>query len=221
MSSKVKPAELAKPFLKASKNTDVEKIHVTRATTTSMQGAPAWSTTPALQSANAVWNQKADALEANAKSITDLKSKLKTAIADQRVIRRDWTVATQHMIATVAIQCMGSAEEAQALGFDVVSRTSAGPLPPPEGLATAPGKALGTAVFEWKRGSARHGFIVQSAADVANPATYSAPVPCTRSKYTLKGAQSLSVVHFRVAAIDPIVEAGHSEWSTWVAGTVR
>jgi hypothetical protein len=77
------------------------------------------------------------------------------------------------------------------------------------------------AVVAWSRGTARYGFVVQRAADVANPATYASAVPCTKTKYTLAGAQSASVVHFRVAAIDPIASAGVSPWSDWVSCTVR
>jgi hypothetical protein len=84
-----------------------------------------------------------------------------------------------------------------------------------------PGKGLGEAVFAWKRGSARHGFIVQHATDVANPATISGNIPCTRAKYTLKGGQPLMLVHFRVAAVDPTVEGGHGPFSDWVAGMAR
>jgi hypothetical protein len=76
-------------------------------------------------------------------------------------------------------------------------------------------------VVVWQRGTAKHGFVVQRAADVANPATYASAVPCTKTKYTLTGAQSATVVHFRVAAIDPTAPAGVSPWSDWVACTVR
>jgi len=221
MTSKAKPAQQAKPYIKAPRKTDVAKIHVTRSTTTSMQGSSGWATAPAVQAASVVWNQKADALEANAKVIADFRSKLKIAEANQSGLRRDWSIATDHMIATVAIQCGGSADDAHGFGFDVLTHTPVGLLPAPQDLTTKPGKAVGELVLSWKRGIATHGFIVQHAVDVANPATVSAPVPCTRTKYTLKGALSSSVVHLRVAAIDPIAEEGHSPWSDWVAGTVR
>jgi hypothetical protein len=38
--------------------------------------------------------------------------------------------------------------------------------------------------------------------EVANQATYVAPVVCGKAKYTLENAPSGSVAHFRVAAID-------------------
>jgi len=83
------------------------------------------------------------------------------------------------------------------------------------------GKAAGEVVLTWHRGNAAHGFLVQHATDVANPATYSLLMASTRAKYTLKGAQSSTIVHFRVAAIDPASATGASPWSDWVAGTVR
>ena len=49
-----------------------------------------------------------------------------------------------------------------------------GPLPMPANLTGLPGIAVGDARISWALGLARHGFLVQHATDVANPATYSA-----------------------------------------------
>ena len=211
----------AKPYIKAPRKTDKQKVSVTRSVTTSMQGSPAWNSDPALQAASTVWNQRADAIEAGAKVVSDLHSKLKTAEGALLGLRRDWSVATQHMVATVAIHCNGSADEAVALGFDVQTRAPKVPQTAPADLAVQPGKAAGEVVATWSKGTARNGFIVQHATDVANPATIAAPAPSTRPKFTLKGAQSLSTVFFRVAAIDPMVEAGRSDWSAWVSGSAK
>jgi hypothetical protein len=92
----------------------------------------------------------------------------------------------------------------------------------PEGLATSPGANAGQAAVKWERGQARHGFLVQHATDVANPATFSQPTACTKITFTLSGlAPSGSSVFFRVAAVDPHAPTGQSPWSGWVSATVK
>jgi hypothetical protein len=76
-------------------------------------------------------------------------------------------------------------------------------------------------VLTWARGDARHGFVVQLARDPASPATLSVPVPCTRSRFTFTGGTPSSIVHLRVAAIDPTSPTGIGPWSDWIAATVR
>ena len=91
----------------------------------------------------------------------------------------------------------------------------------PSGLNTQPGTVAGEAVLSWPKGTAKRGFLVQRATDPANTATYSAAIPCTKTKYTIEGEKPSSVVYFRVAAIDPTKTAGLGPWSDWVAVTVR
>jgi hypothetical protein len=218
---KVKPVDRATPTIRKPKGTDPTKVSVTRSTTTAMQASPSWNQAPAVQTASKAWNSAADAIEGNAKVVADLRSKLAAAEAAQRGLRRDWNDALKQMLATVAIFCQGSADQVHAFGFDVLTHAGLGLLATPGNLATKPGTVIGEAVFSWARGSARHGFLVQHATDVNNAQTVSAAVPCTRSKYTLTGAPTSSVVHFRVAAIDPAAPTGQTPWSDWVAGTVR
>ena len=217
---KAKPVDRAMPVIRKPMGKDAEKISVTRTTTTAMQGSPAWSSTPAIQTASVAWNKAADKLEAQAKAIGDLRSKLSVLLADMRGLRRDWTLSTQQMLSTVAVNAGTSADDVHALGFEVRTHVPVGVLPAPTHITTLPGKAAGEVVVSWFRGSARHGFVVQHATDVANVATQSEPTPCTKTKYTLKGAQAPSTVYFRVAAIDPSATTGRSPWSDWVAGSV-
>jgi hypothetical protein len=207
--------------MRKPKVTDGEKITATRSTTTAMQGSPTWIGSPALQAVTKTWNASADSIEGNAKVIADLRSKLAVAEAAQRGFRADWAVETRQVIAIAASACAGSADLIHGLGLDVVSHAVLGPLAAPQNLAASQGAALGTAVLTWARGSAHHGFVVQHATDPASPATLSMPVPCTRSRYTLVGATSSTVVHLRVAAIDPSSPTGQSPWSDWIAATVR
>jgi hypothetical protein len=217
---KAKPVDRAKPVIRKDKSTDTAKVAVTRSVTTVMKAAPQWNA-PAIQTAQAAWNTAADAMENNAKSIADLRSKLDALVATQRANRHAWGVATRQMISAVEVVCQGSPDAVHGMGFDVQSHVVAGPQPAPSGVAARPGTAGGEAQVSWQRGSGSHGFIVQHATDVANPATMSPAIPCTKTKYMLEGAPSLSTVHFRVAAIDPNSPAGQGPWSDWVTSTVR
>ena len=219
--SKAKPVDRATPVIKQSRRTDAAKVTVTRSTTTAMKAAPQWSTSPALQAASTAWNTAADAVESNAKIVANLKSQLAVADAAQRTNRQSWNVATKQMTALVAVTAEGSPDVVHALGFGVVTRAAPVAQVAPSGLNTAPGTVSGEAILTWKRGTARHGFLVQRAADPANPATFIAGVPCTKTKYMIDGAPPSTVVHFRVTAIDTTSSTGTSPWSDWVACTVR
>jgi hypothetical protein len=223
MSKKTKASSLtrATPTIRKSKGSDVAKVTVTRSTTTAMKGSSLWSGSPTLQAANTAWNTAADAIEKNAKSITDLRSQLAVLEAAQVGLRHDWLASTKHMVAVAAVVAQGMPDQVAALGFDVLNHGAIGPQPAPAGLTAAIGPASGEVRFAWHRGTALHGFIVQHASDVANQATYSVQIPCTKSKYALVGAPSQSVVHFRVAAIDPLSSSGLSPWTDWVIGTVK
>jgi hypothetical protein len=219
--TKAKPVDRAKPVIRKPKTSDGEKITVTRSMTTAMKGSSLWASSPNLQASVGAWNKAADAVEANAKLIADARSNLAALEATQRVARHAWVVTTRQVTADADTASQGSADMVHSLGFDVVIHVPAGTLEAPTGLVTLPGTALGEAVIAWQRGKARHGFIVQRAADVANPASYVAPVPCTKTKCAIAGLAPAAVVHFRVAAIDPTSDTGASPWSEWVACTVR
>ena len=214
---KAKPVDQAKPVIRKARGTDTAKVAVTRSITTVMKGTPQWND-PKIQSAQADWNAAADAIEATAKIMSDLKKRLSTVLATQLANRQAWNVATRQMTTNVEVVCKGSPDQVHALGFDVQTHVAASAQPAPSGVAAQPGTVSGVAVVTWHRGSARHGFLVQHAADVANPA---APIPYTKTKYTLEGAPALSTVHFRVAAIDTTSPTGASPWSDWVTCTVR
>ena len=219
-SKKVKPVDRAVPVMRKPRLTDSAKVECTNTTVTSMQGSPLWNANPALQAAASTWTTKSGALGSNAAVIADLKSKLAIAQASQRTLRRDWEDGLKHVITNVTMVTEGSADLVHELGFDVRTHvTPSGLLPAPTGFAMVHGKVPGELVAKWNRGNARHGFILQRATDVANPATISAAIPCTAPKHTLKGLASGTSVHVRVAAIDPASELGQSPWSDWVGGT--
>jgi hypothetical protein len=198
-----KPIDRAKPVIREPRGTDAEKIRVARSTTTKMQTSPEWPAAPELQPATAVWLQATDAIEA------------------QRIHRRDWEVAAQHVLAVVAMHAKGSADAVHGFGLDVRKQAALGPLGVPSDLATSPGRETGEVVFTWSKGDARNGFLVQHAFDPADPVKIAAPRPCTRTKLVLSGMQPSGTIFFRVAAVDPQAPEGLSPWSDWVAGTAR
>jgi len=218
---KGKPVDRAVPTIRKPRGTDTTKVGVTRSTTTAMKGSALWQGAPALQAAVTTWNAVADAMDANAKAIHDLRAQLAVLVAAQQGHRRDWGVAMKQVFSQAEVTSNGSPDQVRALGLDVLTRASLGPLAAPSGVSAASGKAAGEVILTWLRGDTRHGFLVQHATDVANLATYSSPIASTKTKYTLKGAQSSSVVHLRVAAIDPTSDTGQSPWSDWAAGTAK
>src|SRR5258708_2295626 len=94
---KAKPVDRATPCIRKARNTDGAKITVTRSLSTTMQSSSLWNASPELQAAAKAWNAPSDALESNAKAIADLRGKLGTLEASQRVNRHDWSVATKQI----------------------------------------------------------------------------------------------------------------------------
>ena len=222
MSSKAKATDRAKPTIRAAASTDQEKVNVARATTAAAKTGPKWATATDLQAATKVWNQVSDDMEANATVITGLLGQLAMAEGKQLSLRRAWGAARQQVLSTADVLCAGSADDVHSAGFDVLTRiTRNSPVAPPDTVHSEPGKAPGTVKVSWLRGSARHGVVLQYATDVSNTATYSVLIPVTGTKYTLHGVPSGSVVHFRVAAIDPSEASGCTAFSAWVSGTGR
>jgi hypothetical protein len=215
------PIDHAVPVLRKPQRTDVQKVQTTRTTAHAMQQSPGWALAHVVQGAVATWNDCADLLEGNAAVIAQIRDQLRTAESKQRSLRRAWRAATGQLLGAVNVVCDGSADAVKDLGFDVRAYALNGALPAPEGLAAWAGKLPGEVEAGWSRGLARCGFAVQHATEPANPATYSAVIPWTKTQYTLRGAPSGATVHLRVAAIDPTSPSGIGPWSAWAAGTAR
>jgi hypothetical protein len=220
--SKAAPVNQAQPTIKQATTTNAEKVAVAHSTTASMAKSPLWATSPDVQAAAKAWSLSADDLDANVKAIADLRNQLAAAEAKQLTLLRNWRACKRQVLSTVSILCAGSAEEVMGFSLDVVTRGTPSLLGAIDGITASPGASVGQATVKWPRGLASHGFIVQHATDVANVATYSPQLPCTKTKYTLGGlAPSGSSVFFRVAAVDPRATSGMSPWSAWIAATVR
>jgi hypothetical protein len=217
----VPAADRAAATVKKGMRTDSLKVSVTRTICSGMQQAPEWSSAPAVQAAVKAWAAEADALDANAKAIADLRNQLKALEAKQHTVRRDWQVAKSQVMVAVTSFCGGSADRVKAFTLDVMEHGRLGALAAPADFVVKPGTALGELLLTWLRGLARHGFVAQHATDPNNPATISGAIPCTRARLVLGGLVPGANVSCRVAAIDPASPTGMSPWSAWVVGTVR
>jgi hypothetical protein len=211
----------AKPKLRITGTSDKAKVAATKALGISMPQSPEWAQATDAHAALQLVQSGSDALDANAVLATNLRTQLATVLAKQFALRSDWTVAVGKLLSTVEVFCNGQAERVQAFGFDVHQRVAIGPQPAPANLTVTTGKDVGQVVAAWTKGTGLHGFVVQHATDPSNPATYSAIEPCTTPHVTLRGLPSGSVVHVRVAAVDPKASPAMGPWSVWASGTVR
>ena len=221
--SKAKPEDRATPAIHALTRTDAQKVSVTHATTQSAKQSAGWATAPAVQAAVTAWDKAADDIDANTSVIVGLRSQLRLAESKQLVLRRVWTASKKQVLGTLDVQCAGSADDVKAFGFDAFVRvqTGATSLTPPDPIVASAGKLSGELIVSWPKGAAKHGFIVQHTADVANAAVYSAVIVCTRAKKTLTGFAPGAHVFVRVAAVDPTEASGQTPWTAWVAATAR
>jgi len=221
--SKAKPEDRATPTIHAPTRTDVQKVSVTHAITQSAKQSAGWATAPAVQAAVNAWDKAAADIDANTSVVTGLRSQLRLAEGKQLVLRRAWKAAKKQVLGTLDVQCAGSADDVKAFGFDAFVRVPTGglSLTPPDPIAVKAGKLSGEVIVSWPKGAAKHGFLVQHTADVANAAIYSAVIACTQAKKTLTGFAPGAHVFVRVAAVDPTEASGQTPWTAWVAATAR
>jgi hypothetical protein len=124
------------------------------------------------------------------------------------------------VLAAVTTVAGGDASVVHANGFDVQTRSrDAVEAPVLEGSSL--GKEHGEATFTWTCPTARNGYVVQTASDRKDAATYSHVIPCTRKKMTLRGLASGSSLYARIAAIDPASTNGLGPWCEWFRITAR
>ena len=222
MSTKKKPSvDRARPKLRVTGKSDVAKVTATKALATAMPQSADWPQATEVQAALQFLSQHSAAMEANAKVVSDLRMQLNTAVQKAPALRSDWEVAAGKLLYTVEAYCNGAAEKVTAFGLDVQQRVQHGLQPAPAGLTVNTGKAPGQVVAKWTKGTALHGFVVQHATDTANPATYSAIEPSTKTHITLGGLPSGTVVHVRIAAVDPKASPALSPWSDWASAPAR
>jgi hypothetical protein len=219
--SKKPPVDRAIATTHRSTRIDADKVKATRELAQAMPASPDWATSPTLQALVKAWSTDADSIEAQAKKLGDLRTQVRTAVAQQYALRRDWETTKAQVMSTVTGICGGSADRVKAFSLDVMNHARLGAQFVPAGLTVNPGKASGDVTAAWTRGKAIHGFLAQHATNPADATTYSSAMACTKAKLTLHGQPSGSSISFRVAAIDPASPVGQSAWSAWVLGNVR
>ncbi len=219
--TKSQAADQATATIARSTKTDVLKVTVTHEIAAAMPQSSLWATSPALQTAVKAWDGDATAIDAQAKVVSGLRAQLKTAVAMQASLRRNWQVSKTQVLSIATGICGGSADQVKTLNLDVVSHARHGLLPAPTGLTVTPGSLNGVVQAVWTRGLGSHGFLVQHATNPADPTTYSASIACTKHKLVLSGMPAGAALSFRVAAIDPAAASGQSPWSSWVVGNAR
>ncbi len=186
-----------------------------------MKQSPDWAAATEVQTSVTGWNKVADALEASATGIANLRAQVKNAEAAHAALRRDWAASRLQVTTTVTVFAAGSADTVKGFNLDVVTHARIGLLGAPIDLTVNPGKDVGQVLGAWAKGVAGHGFLAQHATDPNTPATISAPVPCTKPKLLLSGLTTGASISIRVAAIDPASPTGMSPWSAWIVGSAR
>jgi hypothetical protein len=217
------PVVRVKPSLGKPRSTSAERVATTTSTVAAMKASPDWPAATDVQTSVAKWSTAASDIAANAAVVAQLKDQLAVAVAKQVTLNHTWSVCTSQVLTSVDAFCANAPARIQGFGLVAVTNTVHGLLGAPSNIATSSGPLAGEVRCTWDRGLADHGFVVQHATDTGNPATISPSIPCTKVKFTLApsaASPSGSVVHFRVAAIDPHATAGQSPWSAWVSGTV-
>jgi hypothetical protein len=219
--SKTNKADRAVATIRASTRRDAAKVALTRTLSQTMPQSPDWGSATDVQNAVKSWSKIADAIDANAKGIANLRAQLKAAEAAQLGLRRDWGAAKSQVLSNVTLFCGGSVDRVKGFTLDVVGYGKVGALEAPANLAVNPGAQPGQVAASWSKGLATHGFLAQHATDPANAATISAPIASTKVKLTLGGLTPGATLSFRVAAIDPASPTGQTAWSAWVVGNAR
>jgi hypothetical protein len=196
-------------------------VSTTSSVIQAMKQSPDWATATNVQAAVTEWSKAADAIEAGATGIANLRAQLKSAEAAQAARRRDWVTSKLQVTTAVTVFAGGSADTVKGFNLDVVTHARIGPLGAPIDLTVNPGKDPGQVLAAWAKGVAAHGFLAQHATDPGTVTTISAPVPCTKPKLVVSGLTLGASLSFRVAAIDPTSATGMSPWSAWVVGNAR
>jgi hypothetical protein len=183
-----------------------------------MKNSPSWATATDVQKAGGDWDAASTNLEASTSLIADLQAQLDKARANQAIMIRRWAVMKRACLDAVTAYCDGSRDLVLAFGLGVLTHEVFPPAGVPLNLRHKHSKVHGVASATWDPASPKHVLLhmVQYAADPANPATYSAPIPVSRTTFKLAAQTPGAMVHVRVATIDPKLPTGQSDYTAWV-----
>jgi hypothetical protein len=174
-----------------------------------------------LQKAAAAWTATSASIKTTGASIDGLRAQIALSVVTLTTLRATWIANRKATISALSLLCNGSATMIEAFGADVFTHTVGGAILVPGGLSTMPGLNAGTIDFMFDDTINRYGFVIQFATNTADATTYSPQIPCHEGFFSLDGQTSAATLHFRAAAVDPTQKFHMTDWSPWVAGTVR
>lgn len=185
-----------------------------------IKGSPEYANAPEVQAALDLWAAENANLDANNQKKVKARQELAQAEADEVSIVRRWGTRRQGVLHAVNVHCDGSKEKVQSFNLGVIERKKAPQATVPTKLRATRGKKPTTASIAWSPTPGADGYMVQRAADPANPATYAPPAMCKRSRYGVDGLTIGSTIAFRVLALDPSLPNGQTDYSPWLIVTV-
>jgi hypothetical protein len=162
------------------------------------------------------WSVVIDGWEANGKQIAALELKIETLRANEPVFARRWDTKKRATLGAVTDFADGSIDTVKGFGCGVLSHA---PLPPaevPQNLHDGHSKISGTALAAWDPTKSNHDFMVQYTTNLADPATFAAPVLSSKASFKLSGQAPGATIQFRVQALDPKLPGGKTDWTAWV-----
>jgi hypothetical protein len=193
-------------------------VHIAAIMASSSWGLP---TAADLQVATKAWATETANITAGETLIAGLEKQLEAARSDQLATLRRWGLRRQGVLNAVNLFCDGSKDTMKTLGVAVA--VDAPHVEPGVPVDVKPIKSSKTGVsgVRWYGTPAnRSGFQVQHATNTADPATYSAPIACSKRSFYLSGQLPAATIYFRVLAVDPMMPGGQTAWSAWVAAVV-
>ena len=185
-----------------------------------IKGSPAYLLAPDVEAAIPLWETENANLAANDQKKEKARQALAQAEADEITIMRHWGLRRLGVLHAVNVYCDGSKEKVQSFTLPRIQRKKLPPATVPTKLGAAKSKKPTSAVVAWGRTKGNHGYMVQHATDLNDPATLSAPIMCKRARFALPEQTLGATIHFRVLALDPSLPGGQSDYTAWVAVTV-
>jgi hypothetical protein len=175
---------------------------------------------PEVLDAAAKWDAATKALDASNKGVDAAVLALQNARTTRAGSMRDCRARARGCLNAITVQAAGSEQVIKDLSMDVAERLESPLETVPQGLLGVRSATSAAAGWAWTTHNGNHGYMVQFATDVANPATYSAPVHCTKGQFHATAQTPGATLHARVAALDSRLPGGQTAFSTWIASVV-
>jgi hypothetical protein len=199
-------------------DTPAEKITGAGVHIAAIKASASWGTAADIQAAVKFWDGETENLTAGETLIASLEKQLAAARSTQDVNLRRWRMRRQGVLTAINVFCDGSRDTMLTFGVAVADPGAHVEAGVPVDLKSTKSAKSGVAGVAWYgTPENRNGFMVQHATDTADPATYSAPIPCSKRSFQLPGQTPGATIYFRVLAQDPTLPGGQTAWTAWVA----